>query len=34
MLRRLTVGALFVGLGVLLAKGLPDLVRYLKIRMM
>jgi uncharacterized protein DUF6893 len=34
MLRRLVVGAVFVGLGVMVAKSIPDLARYLKIRRM
>jgi len=34
MLRRLAIGAVFVGLGVMVAKSIPDIARYLKIRMM
>jgi hypothetical protein len=34
MLRRVAVGALFIGLGVMVAKSVPDLARYFKIRMM
>jgi hypothetical protein len=34
MLRRLTVGALLVVLGVAVARLLPDAIRYLKIRTM
>jgi hypothetical protein len=34
MLRRLVVGALFVGLGVVVVQALPDLTRYVKMRMM
>ena len=34
MLRRLAVGAVCIGLGVMVAKSIPDLARYLKIRMM
>jgi hypothetical protein len=34
MLRRLVVGAVLVGLGVMVARSIPDLARYLKIRMM
>jgi hypothetical protein len=34
MLRRLAVGAVFIGLGVMVAKSVPDVARYLKIRMM
>jgi hypothetical protein len=34
MLKRLILGAILVGLGVVVIQSLPDIIRYLKIREM